>query len=109
MSYRGSSIQLIDHAAAIPTLLFKLGRMSDLTTDEYIIARFEDDAFRQAMNDMWGVESKEIPVTGLLAKGLLLHSAEKDQGGILMVLIHGLIEACCTKSPFYKWIQLHLT
>jgi hypothetical protein len=66
-------IQLIDDL-----FCFKLGRMSDLITDEYIIARFEDDAFRQAMDDMWGVEIKEIPVGGLLAKGLLLHSAEQD-------------------------------
>lgn len=55
---------------------FKLGRISDLITDEYILARFEDDAFHQAMNRVWGVEIADIPVGGLVAKCLLWFSLE---------------------------------
>ncbi len=53
---------------------FKLEKMSDVFTDEYIVARFEEDSFHQAMNDIWGVAIQDIPVGGLLAKSLLVHS-----------------------------------
>lgn len=55
---------------------FKFRRLSDLVSDEHIMARFNDDSFHQAINNIWAVEHTEILVRGLLAKHMLLNKGE---------------------------------
>lgn len=68
---------------------FKFRRVSDLVSDEHIMARFNDDSFHQAINNIWAVEHRKFLLEGCwLNTCCCTRERAEDHGGLSCCLIH---------------------